>query len=67
MQRLVLAILFVSVAVAAIWAATAGLRRSWRAVDGAVHERGEGGSTVQKLAFFLLVALILYVSLLGAA
>lgn len=67
MQRLVLAVLFVGLAVAAVAAILRGLRR---ATAGA-GETGPGldreGFTMQRLAFFVLIALIFYVSVLGAA
>ncbi|GEM_PF-6323989 len=67
MQRLALAVIFATVAVAAIGLAAAVARATWRNVDGAMRDEGRGGELMQKLAFFLLIALILYVSTLGGA
>ena len=67
MQRLVLAVILVAVTVVAIGIAAGAIRSTWRTVDGAVHEPGGGGKLMQKLAFILLVALIVYVSVLGGA
>jgi len=67
MQRLALAVILVAVAVAAVGIAAGVARATWRSVDGAVRDEGRGGELMQKLAFFLLIALILYVSTLGGA
>ncbi len=67
MQRLALAVILVAVAAAAVGIAAGVVRSTWRTVDGAVHEPGGGGRLMQKLAFILLVALIVYVSVLGGA
>jgi hypothetical protein len=67
MQRLVLALIFAVVAVAAAAVAVRVVRAAWVSVDGAVQAERSGGDTMQKLAFFLLIGLILYVSVLGGA
>jgi hypothetical protein len=67
MQRLVLALLFALAAVAAAAIAVRVARAAWVAVDGAEGRGRSGGDVMQKLAFFLLIGLILYVSFLGGA
>jgi hypothetical protein len=67
MQRLVLAVLFVGAAIAVAAVAVRGARRAWGAVDEAASGHERGGHIMQRLAFFVLIALILYVSILGAA
>jgi hypothetical protein len=67
MQRLVLALLFALAAVAAAGIAVRAVRAAWVAVDGAGEGKRSGGDVMQKLAFFLLIGLILYVSVLGGA
>jgi hypothetical protein len=67
MQRLALAVIFAVLAVAAVVAAARTLRAVWVAVDGPVQGERSGGDIMQKLAFFLLLGLILYVSVLGGA
>ena len=67
MQRLVLALIFALAAVAAAAVAARVLRAAWVSVDGAVAGERSGVQTMQKLAFFLLIGLILYVSVLGGA
>lgn len=67
MQRLVLAVLFVAVAAAALAVAVRGARAAWVAVDEGVSGHDRGGHAMQRLAFFVLIALIFYVSVLGAA
>lgn len=71
MQRLVLALIFAVAAVAAAAVVVRVLRAAWVSVDGAAVRSGAGaragGDAMQKLAFFLLIGLILYVSLLGGA
>lgn len=67
MQRLVLALIFAVAAVAATAVAVKVVRAAWVSVDGAVEGQRSGGYTMQKLAFFLLIGLILYVSVLGGA
>jgi hypothetical protein len=66
MQRLALAMIFALVAVAAVAVAVRAARAGWVAADGALSGQS-GGDIVQKLAFFLLMGLILYVSVLGGA
>jgi hypothetical protein len=67
MQRLVLAALFAVLAMAALAVVARTARAAWVAVDGAVEGRRSGGDVMQKLAFFLLMGLIVYVSVLGGA
>lgn len=67
MQRLALALILVAVAIVAAVAAVGAMRRAWGAVDGTLHDRRPRGEAMQKVAFMLLVALILYVSVLGGA
>jgi hypothetical protein len=67
MQRLVLALLFALAAFAAVAVAMRVARAAWVAVDNANSGGRSGGDTMQKLAFFLLIGLILYVSFLGGA
>ena len=67
MYRLVLAVLAVALVLALLAAAITALRRSLRAETGPGGDAGFGEDTMQKLAFFLLVALILYVSVAGGA
>ena len=67
MQRIALAVIFAAFAVAAIGVAAGVARATWRSVDGAVRDEGRGGELMQKLSFFLLIALIVYVSALGGA
>jgi hypothetical protein len=43
------------------------VRAAWVAVDDANTGGRSGGDAMQKLAFFLLIGLILYVSVLGGA
>jgi hypothetical protein len=66
MQRLALALIFAVVAVAAVAVAVRAARAGLVAADGALSKQS-GGDIVQKLAFFLLMGLILYVSVLGGA
>lgn len=67
MQRLVLAVLLVGLAIAVAAFFVRGMTRTVPSV-GIRSEDGErGGGTVQRLAFFVLVALILYVSVVGGA
>ena len=66
MQRLVLAMIIALVAVTAVAVAVRAARAGLVAADGA-WSRQSGGDIVQKLAFFLLMGLILYVSVLGGA
>ncbi len=65
MQRLVLAVIFVALAVAAVATTIGVVRRAWSIADSAPGTGRTQGDTMQKLAFFLLIALILYVSVLG--
>ncbi len=67
MQRLVLALVFALAAVAAVSLAARALRAAWVAADEGGTGGRSGGDTMQKLAFFLLIGLILYVSVLGGA
>jgi hypothetical protein len=67
MQRLALAIMFALAAVAAVAIALRVARAAWVEVDGAVQGERSGGGMMQKLAFFLLIGLIFYVSVLGSA
>jgi hypothetical protein len=67
MQRLALAVIFAVVAVAVAAVAVRTLRAAWVAVDGGVQGERSGGDIMQKLAFFLLLCLIVYVSVLGGA
>ena len=65
MQRLALAVIVIAILVSLVAILTRGIAL-------AVEERGglsqlTTGGTMQKVAFFLLLALILYVSLNGAA
>ena len=67
MQRLALAIIFAALAVTAVVLAARLARAAWVAADGAGGSDRSGGDIMQKLAFFLLMGLILYVSVLGGA
>jgi hypothetical protein len=67
MQRLVLALLFAFAAFAAASLALRAVRAAWVAVDEANTGGRSGGDAMQKLAYFLLIGLILYVSFLGGA
>ena len=67
MQRLAIAIVFALVAIAAVAIAVRVARSAWVAVDGAVQGERSGGGAMQKLAFFVLIGLIFYVSVLGSA
>ena len=67
MQRLALAVFFAVVAVAAAAVAIRTVRAVWVAVDGGEQGEQSGGDIMQKLAFFLLLCLIVYVSVLGGA
>jgi len=67
MQRLALAVIFALLAVAAVAVAARVARAAWVAADGAAGRERSGGDIMQKLAFFLLLGLILYVSVLGGA
>jgi hypothetical protein len=67
MQRLALAMIFAVLAVAAVAVAARAARAAWVAADGAAGHGQSGGDIMQKLAFFLLLGLILYVSVLGGA
>jgi hypothetical protein len=67
MQRLLLALLFAFAAFAAVSVAVRMARAAWVAVDDANTGGRSGGDAMQKLAFFLLIGLILYVSVLGGA
>lgn len=67
MQRLALAFLFALAAVAAIALAARTMRAAWTTVDGAVQGERAGSVIMRKLAFFLLIGLILYVSVIGSA
>lgn len=64
MTRLVLALLIVAALVAGAAVLALGLRAAF--ADGAGRQR-ETDSTMQKIAFSLLVALIFYVAFQGAA
>jgi hypothetical protein len=66
MQRLALAVLFAVVALAAAAVVMRAARAAWVAADGA-GGNVRSGDIMQKLAFFLLMGLILYVSVLGGA
>ena len=65
MYRLVLAVLVVALVLALLAAAITALRRSLRMETTPGGEAGFGEDAMQRLAFFLLVALILYVSVTG--
>lgn len=65
MYRLVLAVLVVALVLALLAAAITALRRSLRTESAPGGDAGFGEDAMQKLAFFLLVALILYVSVTG--
>ena len=67
MQRLVLAIIFVAVAAGVLVVAAGAVRAAWSTVDGVVHGDRRGGEVMEKVAFILLIALIVYVSVLGGA
>ena len=67
MQRLALAVIFAVVAVAAAAVVARTVRAAWVAVDGGGQGERSGGDIMQKLAFFLLLCLIVYVSVLGGA
>ena len=67
MARLALAAILVIVVVGAVAVFVAGLT-SMRRTSGAGHTFDVGeGSAMQKVSFFLLIALILYVSASGGA
>lgn len=66
MQRLVLAILIVACAAFALVAVAGAARRVWGSKGGGEPMR-RGGDVMQRISFFLLIALILYVSVLGGA
>ena len=66
MQRLALAMIFALLAVAAVAVAARAARAAWVAADGSGGNM-RSGDIMQKLAFFLLMGLILYVSVLGGA
>lgn len=65
MQRFAVALVLAALAVAFVALAARGARMAWGAVDGAVHGDRSGGALMQRLAFFLLIGLIFYVSVLG--
>ena len=62
MQRLVIAVLLVGALVVVLTVAVAGLRR---ALSGPTDVAVRGDGAVQKLAYALLIGLILYVSFSG--
>ena len=66
MQRLVLAILIVAFAAFALVAVAGAARRVWGSKGGGEPTHW-GGDVMQRVSFFLLIALILYVSVLGGA
>lgn len=61
MQRLALAILLVAALIGLAGYLTAGLRKS---IPSRVEEGGP--ALMQRVAYFVLIALILYVSIMGA-
>lgn len=61
MQRLALAVLLVGALIALAAYMTADLRKT--ASD---RDRGGGQSLMQRVAYFVLIALIVYVSVMGA-
>lgn len=65
MQRLVLALLILAIVVAAGYILLRGAVSLLRAVDEVETERMTANETLNKLAFVLLVLLILYVSVWG--
>jgi hypothetical protein len=65
MQRLVLVVLFLALVVAVAYILLKGALAAWRAVDEVEAGRMTANETLNKLAFALLVALILYVSVWG--
>lgn len=65
MYRLVLAVLAVALVLALLAAAITALRRSLGSGTVPGDDAGFGEDAMQRLAFFLLVALILYVSVTG--
>ncbi len=65
MQRIVLALLFLAIIVGCGYMLLRGARTLWRAVDEVETGRMTANETLNKLAFALLVALILYVSVWG--
>lgn len=67
MQRLAIAVIFALAAAAAVAMAVRMARAAWVAADGTAQGARAGGDIMQKLAFFLLMGLILYVSVLGGA
>lgn len=66
MQRLALALVFALAAVAALALAVRSMRAAWTTVDGGVRGDRSGGGIMRTLAFFLLIGLILYVSVIGS-
>ena len=61
MQRLALAVLLVGAVIALVTYMTADLRKTT-----AGRDRGDGQSLMQRVAYFVLIALIVYVSVMGA-
>jgi hypothetical protein len=66
MQRLALALIALLVIALAVVIVAGMVRTAWRGADGPGREVQEGVGSVQKLAFVLLVSLIVYVSVVGA-
>lgn len=65
MQRLVLALLILAIAVVCGYMLLRGARDMWRSIEQVETGRMTANETLNKLAFALLVALILYVSVWG--
>lgn len=65
MQRLVLALLFLALVAVLAYMLLRGALGIWRAVDRVESGQMTANETLNKLAFALLVALILYVSVWG--
>ena len=66
MSRLILMLLFVALFVMVAYMILWGVQSVWRAVDKVEPDRMTANETLNRLAFGLLVALILYVSVWGA-
>lgn len=65
MARLVIAVFVVAAFAAATWLVLAGVKGAVKAGDRKVREATMGSETLSRIAFALLMALILYVAITG--
>lgn len=67
MARLILAGLIVAALAVAVWIVSSGLRLAVRAGPSKLREADMGSESLSRIAFALLMALILYVALTGGS